>query len=358
MASGRYNSAPMRCVVLASLGVLLGACEASKPEAPSEFGGASSTLVAVDAGHDAEVQGDDLPSEAQLWQRLESGNEVVESALLLVTMLESEERHADALRALRIASAKAPQSAELAVASAGVLRDLGRRAEAIDTLCSLRDRDAAAFGPGLWHELAEMCCIQSSFTTARDCMRRLRATVDGADYMRQKEQELTLLENAIQRGSGGRSMRVRDLLGDLRGAGDPSVRLEALQRLLPVGGAVAQSACTIAVGDASAALRAIAVDAAEVDAQLLSEFCAAALSDSDASVRIAGARRATALPLTDRVALLVGALAAEQDAGAFLAIDAALGMSASSISPLDAARAADAAYRRERVEDRRRSLSK
>jgi hypothetical protein len=289
---------------------------------------------------------------------MESGNDVVESALLLVTMLESEERHADALRALRSARAKSPQSAELAVASAGVLRDLGRRAEAIDMLCELRDRDAAAFGPGLWHELAEMCCIESSFSIARDCMRRLRATVDGADYLRQKEQELTLLENAIRRGSGGRAMRVRDLLGDLRGAGDPAVRLEALQRLLPVGGAVAQSACTIAVGDSSASLRAIAVDAAEVDAELLLDFCAAALSDSDPSVRIAGARRATALPMTDRVALLVGALAAEQDGAAFLAIDTALGMDHAATSPLDAAKAADAAYRRERVEDRRRSFAK
>lgn len=358
MARGRYNSAPMRSLALASLCVLLGACEAPKPEAPSEFGGASSTLVAVDAGHQAESQGDELPSEAQLWQRVESGNEVVESALLLVTMLESEERHADALRALRTASAKAPQSAELAVASAGVLRDLGRRAEAIDTLCALRDRDAAAFGPGLWHELAEMCCIESSFSTARDCMRRLRATVDGADYLRQREHELTLLENAIQRGSGGRPMRVRDLLGDLRGAAAPSVRLDALQRLLPVGGGVAQSACTIAVGDASAPLRAMAVEAAVVDAELLAEFCAAALSDPDASVRIAGARKAAALPSTDRVALLLGALAAEQDAGAFLAIDAALATDSAATSPVDSARAADAAYRRERVEDRRRRLSK
>jgi hypothetical protein len=62
--------------------------------------------------------------------------------------------------------------------------------------------------------------------------------------------------------------------------------------------------------------------------------------------------------MTDRVALLVGALAAEQDAGAFLAIDAALESDSSTTSPVDAARAADAAYRRERVEDRRRRLSK
>ncbi len=358
MASARYNSAPMRRVALASLGVLLGACAASKPEAPSEFGGAGSTLVALDASHEADAPAADLPSEAQLWQRVESGNDVVESALLLVTMLESEERHVDALRALRIAAAKAPQSAELAVAIAGVLRDLGRRAEAIDTLCALRDRDAAAFGPGLWHELAEMCCIESSFSTARDCMRRLRATVDGADYLRQREEEFTLLENAIQRGVGGRPTRVRDLLGDLRGAAAPSTRLDALQRLLPVGGAVAQSACTIAVGDASASLRAMAVEAAVVDAQLLSDFCAAALSDSDPSVRIAGARKATALPLADRVALLLGALAAEQDASAFLAIDAALGMDSSEASPASAANAANAAYRRDRVESRRRSLAK
>jgi hypothetical protein len=349
----------MRRVAIASLGVLLGACAASKPEAPSEFGGAKSTLVAIDASHhDAEAQVDDLPSESQLWQRVESGNEVVESTLLLVTMLESEERHADALRALRIACAKAPQSAELAVASAGVLRDLGRRAEAIDTLCALRDRDGAAFGPGLWHELAEMCCIESCFSIAQDCMRRLRSTVDGADYLRQKEQELTMLENAIQRGSGGRPMRVRDLLGDLRGAAALSVRLDALQRLLPVGGDVAQTACTIAVGDSAAGLRAMAVEAAEVDAQVLPDFCAAALSDADASVRIAGARRAAALPVTDRVALLVGALAAEQDPTAFLAIDAALGMEGMATNPVDAARATVAAYRRERVEDRRRRLSK
>jgi len=358
MARGRYNSAPMRSLALASLCVLLGACEAPKPEAPSEFGGASSTLVDADVAHDAAVQADALPAEAELWQRLESGNDVVESALLLVTILESEERHDDALRALRVAMTKTPQSAELSVARAGVLRDLGRRAEAIDTLCQLRDRDAAAFGPGLLHELAEMCCIEASFPIAKDCIRRMRETVDGADYMRQRDKDLAQLESSIQRGSAGRTMRVRDLLGDLRGAAEPAVRLDALKRLLPVGGSVAQSACTIAVGDASAPLRAIAVDAAEVDAELLAEFCAAALSDPDASVRSAGARRAAALPMTDRVALLVGALAAEQDAGAFLAIDAALESDSSTTSPVDAARAADAAYRRERVEDRRRRLSK
>lgn len=284
---------------------------------------------------------------------MQSEGDRVTEALELVTHLESEERHEDALHVLSQVDAKQSCTA-VDVAIASLLRDVGRRREALDRLCHARARDPSAFGPGLIFEMAELAWSCGDFEAASAALASLRETIEGDAFEKLHPVALAELRAGVARRSSPRTRKVRDLLGDLRGSADADSRLRTLRLLLEQQDDVGEKACMIAVGDADARLRTIGVLRAVVPTGSLPEFCAVALSDADASVRAAGARRADGLSAAERVPLLLPALAAESSAATFAEIDARLCAAMGSGIAAEPAQAEDAGFRRQVVADRRR----
>lgn len=337
--------------------MVLAACTSSTP-APrvSTSAWRSGPLVAaaeVESGRtdDGEFEIVDR-HEADLVAAVQCDSDPVVAALELVARFEAQERLEDALRILERASEKQPRTA-LDVASASVLRDLGRRQEALERLRYCQERDPSTIGPGLCLEMAELAWICGDFDRASDALRSMRATVEGASLEKLRAAEVAVLEQAIRDRSAPRAVKVRDLLGDLRGSADSDHRLRTLRVLLGQRSEVAQRACVIAVDDPDPRLRALGVERAVVGALDLAEFCAVALSDEDPVVRAAGAARAEALPADERIPLLLPALAVETSAVAFSEIDVRLCAAAGILKPADAVQAGDASFRKRIVEDRR-----
>lgn len=334
----------MRRLATAFSVLILAACAAPVAEPVSAFGGGDQSLVPPPTPA-AEVA--PPRTEAELRNDIAVGIDPESAALALVALLDAEERLTDALSVLAAAAARKGESAVLLTARAGVLRDLGRRTEAITELLRLQSIHPASFGPGLWFELAELNYLQGEREAAGSALRELRTHVDGARFVQEHDFEVRTLEQNTAAGVAARSVRVRDLLGDLRGAGDASRRLAVLEVLLRQGGDHASRACCIAVGDADPRVRSRGVAAAVVDPTLLAEFCAKALSDPDAPVRTAGAQRCAALPRDEAATLLLPVLAAESDPLAFSAMHAVLRELFGDAEPLSAAAAFDAARRAE-----------
>lgn len=350
MASG-YNTAPMQRLVVAAACLALGSCSAPEPAPTSAFGGAGASLVAEEAAGAATVPAAAVDAVAGLEPVADANAEL----LAEVARLDAEEQHAQALRLLEDAIERLEFSAALAAARAGVLRDLGRRGEAFRQLCVLRDRDEGSFGPGLWFELADLACGLGEFDCASSAIASLRGSVAGASYVKLRERDVEALERCVARREAPRSVRVRDLLGDLRGAADPARRTYALRMLERQPEAVRDLAHRIAAVDPDGAVRASVVAGAQVHRDQVAEFCAVALTDPDARVRRAGAARAASLAVSDRVPLLLAALAAESDSATFAALDVGL-CDGTDLVPAEERQAQDAAYRAALVQRRRQAL--
>lgn len=354
MSSG-YNVAPMQRLVVAAACLALGSCTAPEQKTTSAFGGAEASLVAK-----AEAGAEQRPAaivEAMTPAAPTTDPAADPTAELLseVARLDAGEEHAQALRLLEEAIGRSSHSAELCAAKAGVLRDLGRRADAFRELSVLRDRDEGAFGPGLWFELADLACGLGEFDCAAAALASMRATVDGATYAAVREVDVQALERCVSRRETPRAVRVRDLLGDLRGAADPVRRLAALRLLERQPEAVRDLAHRIASVDADGSVRASVVTGARLERDREAEFCAVALTDPDSRVRRAGAARAATLAASDRVPLLIAALAAESDPETFAALDAGVCLG-TDLVPMDERQAQDAAQRAALVTRRRKAI--
>lgn len=316
-------------------------------DGPSEF---------VDAQAETSSMDDDQ-AEVECLQAIRTAEDPIGPALRLVTLLEGQERHEDALAVLEQLGARRPTTA-LDVAIASVLRDLGRRPEALVRLQRAQEGNPSAFGPGLVHEMAELAVLCGDYAAAAESLGSLRASIEADAYEKLHATELEALRSCIARRAVPRQLKVRDLLADLRGAADSEHRLHTLQLLLQQRSEVVERACILAVGDEDARLRAVGVQHAKVPEGSLAEFCAVALSDPDASVRAAGARRADDLPPAERVPLLLPALCAESSASTFAEIDARLCAAVGSGKPAESAQASDASFRRLVVEERRRIVER
>lgn len=275
--------------------------------------------------------------------------EPLEELLAMASVLAHAEEHAEALRALeRSAFADDPQ---VAMARADLLRDLGRRHEALAAMRGVRDRlGAGAVDPRVLFELAELERLEGERAAARRTLASIRELHGAAGWTRANAARLALVDGQLAAAEAVRAMAARDLLGNLRGAPDPAERLAALRALLAGAygdaddaASVQERAIAIAVGDDAEAVRLAGVRAWTYDDEVGRDFVALALVDASALVRRAAVAHAEKLPASTACALLFARLQQESDEGVFLALHdglrAATGGGAA-ITPLDAATAA------------------
>jgi hypothetical protein len=339
-ANDRYNRRPMRRSAAAVLSLLCASCAAPEPN-PTAFGALPESLVDPPPAPAGEVGA----TEAELRSELASATDPTDAALLLARLLDREERIGESLAVLDVALRRRPHEPALVVARAGVLRDLGRRGQAIAALEQLRASAGPALHPGLLFELTEMVWLEGDQARARVLLLALETGYAGHEWLVLHQQDVGELRSALETGAPPQAARVRDLLGDLRGSSDSARRCRAFEALVSLGGDAAVRAVAAILDDADPELRRRGVLAAEVPGADLAEFCAMALSDPAAPVRIAGAGRTVELPAGEAAALLLPTLAAETDADAFAALHEALRRVTGGGAVLPAGAATDAAVR-------------
>jgi hypothetical protein len=313
---------------------------ATLPEAPSTAGRDPEDLAPV--------------HERELRDAFAAAPEDDRPAQELAAFLAADERHAEALVVVDLALQRGGSEA-LQIVRAGLLRDLGQRHAALATLEALRAA-GADLHPGLWLELAELAWLEGENESARRLVAELREDPAHAAWLRDAGAEAQRLLAAIAAGDGVLRMRVRDLLGNLRGAPLASERIAALERLLDESGldptaydAVAENALAIALHDVSPAVRASAVRGAPERNGLAADACAVGLADGAALVRVVASERAAAVLAADALPALTAALAVETDASAFAALHAAVRRLLPALAPLPAGAAADSEGRAQAV---------
>lgn len=276
-------------------------------------------------------------------------NDAVDELLDMVAVLAAAEAHQEALRALD-ASALA-QDLDVAMARADLLRDLGRRHEALAAMRRVRDRlGAAAVDPQALFEIAELERLEGERAAARRTIAAIRELHGDAAWTRANSARLARVDGQLAAAEPVRAMSARDLLGNLRGAPEPSDRLAALRSLLDgayadaaEAAAVRERAVAIAVGDAAEPVRLAGVAAWTFDAAVGRDFVSLALVDASPRVRRAAVVHAGKLPAAAAAALLFARLCQEDDVDVFLALHDGLRAAAGAgepITPLDVATSA------------------
>lgn len=275
--------------------------------------------------------------------------DAVEELLDVAATLADVELHADALRSLD-ASVHAADL-RVAMARADLLRDLGRRHDALAAMRGVRDRlGAAAIDPRVLFEIAELERLEGERASARRTIAAIRELHGDAAWTRANGARLAVVDGQLAAGEPVRAMSARDLLGNLRGAPEPVERLAALRSLLDGASAdtveaasVRERAVTIALGDDAEPVRLAGVEAWTFDAAIGRDFVALALCDASPRVRRAAVAHAGHLPPAAAAALLFARMNQEEDVEVFLALHDGLRAAAgggAAITPLDAATAA------------------
>lgn len=331
----------MQVRVVPVLGWLLAACAAPVDRPPSAVAapvrpllGAPPATAApvVPPGHALPDRGDqdalevaaDADFERQRREALAMAADPTLPALELAGWLAAGERHEEAL-AVVTAAWRRTRAPALSVAAAGLQRDLGRRHEAVATLATVvTDQTFAGCHPGLVFELAELQWLQGDGEAADATLRALEATHGQHRWWTERQADVRSLHREIARGGVPRAIAVRDVLGNLRGAPDPSERLRCLRELIAIGAGPRAQAVAIGVGDTDDLVRAQAVLAAEVEVAALIELCRGALADPAAPVRAAGAARVAGLAPGVALPLLRHAMTNEDDPVPLLALHQAL----------------------------------
>jgi hypothetical protein len=352
----RHSSGSMMAwrLFLAVPGVLAAAC-ALPPRGPE---------VAVPVAREASRPADDAPQSAppapaapaderglrHAFAAASDGTEVAGAALRLVSLLRDEERLPEALAVLE-AGIRRDGGLPLRVERAGLLRDLGQRHAALAELRALRDEGQVLSVPQQL-ELAELAWLEGEHAAAAATVSAVLADAAGAAWLAQADAMTRQMVADVSAGRGVQFLRIRDLLGNLRGAPLPSDRSAALEVLLdparlPADLALeaAERALAIALRDGSPAVRAHAIRLAPAANGLAADAAAVGLADPQPIVRAEAARAAAAAPGADTVGDLLAALRIEEDGAAFGAIQAALARLLPGLPRLPAAAAEDAAAR-------------
>ncbi len=352
---------PARAVVGAMFVVAVAGC-VSRPEpatrafARVEAAPSPAPAAVPDAPRAASRGSEELApvGERELREAFAAAPDLDQPAHELAAFLAADERHAEALVVVELALQRGGGES-LQIVRAGLLRDLGQRHEALATLEALLAA-GADLHPGLRLEVAELAWLEGQDEAARRIVAELQAAPGHAAWLHAAPVEARRLLAAIAAGDGVHRMRVRDLLGNLRGAPLASERIAALERLLDQSGldptaydAVAEHALTIALHDASPAVRASAVRGAPERNGLAADACAVGLADTDALVRTVASERAAAVLAGDALPALVAALAVETDAAAFGALHAVVRRWLPALAPLPAGAAADAEVRAQAI---------
>lgn len=340
--------------LLASACLGLCACAATEARLDEAFGQETDRLAADAAPADPEP----LPgqrTEAELRSQLARAEDPTESAILLARRLEAEERQQEALFVLDTALRRRPTGTLLRAERAAVLRDLGRRGEALAVLEELcAGADAAATAPPLLFELAELQWLEGRREASRATLDALRRHHAAEPWTAQAAPRLAALEHDLETAERPTRLSVRDLLGNLRGAAAPADRQRAFDLLASVGGEARARAHAVILADEDPLLRARGVALAEIAPSRLAEFCASFLADPAPLVRAAAAGRTADLSAAEALALLLPSMAAEESAEAFLAMNAALRHLTGSGRELTPAAAEDAGSRAAVVAEWRR----
>lgn len=291
--------------------------------------------------------------ERDLRSRL-GGEEGVPAALELAALLCDLERHREALHVLTTMRSKRADPM-LGAALASVHRDLGSRHLAVAELHGLRrEQGAVALHPGLLLELAELEFLEGRRDDARATLTELLQAHADDSWTRAKKDELAAFARELGERASPQRVKLRDLLGNLRGAPQATVRQATLVELLRVsrrGGADAPTRAlerrilAVGCGDDSPAVRAKAIQLGPAAGDEARIFCAVALADEDALVREVAVARTVELLGEDAVTLLLIAMAQETDASAFTAQHEALTRLAG-LTTAPAVDARDAASRR------------
>ena len=318
----------------------LAACSAGGPTDGEAFGDVGPSLL-VAPSPDWQLRSIPRATEVRLRERLATEADPTDAALELVWLLDRSERHEHALQVLDAALRRLPDAPALQAARAGILRDLGQRHEAVAALVVLREKQGVKnLHPGLLVELAELQGMEGLRLAGQQTLSGLRAYHADHEWVRDRGAELAALDLALQAPKPDQ-IRVRDLLGNLRGCPDPVERLLAFEALLRLGGEARVRAEAVSLGDRESQVRARAVTEAQVQEDVLAEFCSVALIDTAVEVRVAAAGRTTALPAVQASALLLRAMAVEDSPEAFCAIHAVLRRMAGSGNALSLDAAAD-----------------
>lgn len=281
--------------------------------------------VVPDAHATRQAESVEAPGERAIREELAAGAEPEEAALQLAATLAARERYHDALAAVESALERRPTDGRLQLARSGLLRDLGMRAEAARMLGKLRDeRGAAALHPGILLELAELQWLEGEPAAALATIDELRQ-VHGTDaWVLGRADAIEAFAREVRSGPRPRSMKLRDVFGNLRGAPDPGSRLVALRRLLDVGGELAARAVAAGVVDGDPGVRGLALGRADLAPDALLELAAAMIGDPAPGVRAVAAARLGATGQPAAAPPLLDAIGAEADEVAFTAMVRAL----------------------------------
>jgi hypothetical protein len=254
------------------------------------------------------------------------------AALELADLLCALERHREALAVVDAALARSAAPG-LHVCRAGLLRDLARRGEAAEVLCRLaREHGPAALHPGLLFECAELQWLVGDGAGAKATLGSLEQAHAGDPWCAANRAAIDGLATELATVTEPPRVRVRDLLGSLRGAGTASERIRLLDELCRLADAetgarrqhLRSRALAIACADESPAVRARAVQLAELPPTDAVAFCRAGLDDDASLVRRCAAERAVGDLGPSAVPLLVDAIGRETDPMAFAAMHRAL----------------------------------
>ncbi len=295
-------------------------------EAPVVAAADVALAPASEAGADPERS-----HERRLRHDLAQAADPVPAAIELVAWLASEERHAEALAVVDLATARRATD-ELRVLRVGVLRDLGRRHEAVAELRALRrDVSADRLNPSLLFELAELEWLEGDGPAAAATLRSLAEVHAGDAFVIANADNRKRLATEIAAGGRPSRMRVRDVLGNLRGAPEAPDRLAALAYLatpavreLDGGGAALAQAVAIGLGDDAEVVRAKAMELADPDPDVRTELVVAAFADPSTLVRQKAVARLFEWQPVGAAALALQQLEREDDVATFFVLGCAL----------------------------------
>lgn len=284
--------------------------------------------------------------ERDLRRELASAADPTDVALELAGLLTELERPREALAVLEAAMARRP-GPRLSIAHAGVQRDLGQRHLAVAELANLRaTQGTLAIAPGVLMELAELQWLEGRPEQALASIAELRRAYGEQAWWRSNGSAVEQLAMEVDTHKAPQRVRLRDLLGNLRGASGHLVRLRTLEEIVRLAeGAQSQGgpdsrasdaqrqalanlrdrAIAIACGDDHATVRARAIQLARPSEASAPELGAAAFADSSPVVRACAAPQCVAWMGPAATPLLLQAMANETDGAAFRAMHEALG---------------------------------
>jgi len=269
--------------------------------------------------------------EQDLRQELSVASDPTDCALELAGLLADLERHREALAVLTTARQRSANQS-LRVAIAGVHRDLGQRHLAVAALeAVLIEEGSLAMSPALQLELAELQWLEGSPAAALATTSGLRRAHADGPWFAQHAAAVQALELEVGTQAAPTKVRVRDLLGNLRGAPGPLVRLRTLEELLKLadglptsrrsgGMSIVDRTLAIGLADEAGVVRARAI---QLGAPRVAEpelLFRAALRDADPMVRTVTAAASAERLQTAALPQLIEAIAAEQDPKVFRAI--------------------------------------